>query len=323
MKSILQYWRDQLQTERNPGLYLGVFAILGVFIAINYLAPPSGYFSWEYWLIKKYYSTRSLGCYPLYFLFYLVPYVLVLLWSSRFHEQVRTAIQNPRFWGRLVFIFGLLAFHESLGWVRYIRLNDFPATDRYWIYKMLAALSPILTLGLPLFLFWFIFDRKKTPFFYGFTFKGFDIKPYLILLGLMVPIVLIAAQFTQFSSYYPTLRPERIQKVVSIQPSWLAFACYQIAYGLYFIWAEIVFRGYLVIGMNKHLGAHAVLPSAAPYVFRHFAKPPGETISSLFGGWLLGVISYRTQSVLGGAMIHAGIAILMDTIAYLIILSNQ
>jgi hypothetical protein len=319
MHKILQYWRDQLQTERKPMLYLGVLAIIGMFIVFNYVAAPSGHKSWEYWLIKNYYHTKSLACYPLYFLFYLVPYVLVLVWSSFFHEQVRTALKNPRFWGRLAFIFGLLAFHESLGWTRYVNLMDFKGTDRYYVHKILGALSPLLTLGLPLYLFWRWRDRDKTPFMYGFTTKGFDFKPYLILLGLMVPIVIVAAQFTQFSSYYPTLRPERFAQLQLIQPKWFAFGCYELVYGLYFIWAEIVFRGFLIIGMKSHLGAHAVLPSTAPYVFRHFAKPPGETISSFFGGWLLGVLSYRTHSVLGGAMIHAGIAVLMDTIAFLIV----
>jgi hypothetical protein len=38
----------------------------------------------------------------------------------------------------------------------------------------------------------------------------------------------------------------------------------------------------------------------------------GEAISSFFGGMLLGIVSYRTQSVWGGLLVHLGIAWLME-----------
>ena len=86
-------------------------------------------------------------------------------------------------------------------------------------------------------------------------------------------------------------------------------------YGLDFMWTEVVIRGFMVIGMYRLMGHKAVMPMVALYAFRHFNKPLAETISSVFGGYLLGSIAYRSNNVLGGVFIHAGIAILMDLVA--------
>ncbi|CAN5226073.1 hypothetical protein BH23BAC1_BH23BAC1_38320 [soil metagenome] len=53
------------------------------------------------------------------------------------------------------------------------------------------------------------------------------------------------------------------------------------------------------------------------YAFYHFGKPPGETIGSIFGGYILGVIAMYTRSVMGGVLLHVGIAWLMDGFAFL------
>ena len=38
----------------------------------------------------------------------------------------------------------------------------------------------------------------------------------------------------------------------------------------------------------------------------------GEAISSFFGGLLLGIVSYNTGSILGGLLVHLGIAWMME-----------
>lgn len=63
------------------------------------------------------------------------------------------------------------------------------------------------------------------------------------------------------------------------------------AYAWDFVSVELAFRGFLIIGMIKILGKGAVLPMAVTYAFYHFGKPAGETISSVFGGYILGIIA--------------------------------
>jgi membrane protease YdiL (CAAX protease family) len=60
------------------------------------------------------------------------------------------------------------------------------------------------------------------------------------------------------------------------------------------------------------MGKGAILTMAAMYVFIHFGKPVGETISSFFGGMILGIIAYETNSIFGGIIVHCGIAYMME-----------
>jgi membrane protease YdiL (CAAX protease family) len=53
------------------------------------------------------------------------------------------------------------------------------------------------------------------------------------------------------------------------------------------------------------------------YVALHFGKPAGETIGSFFGGYILGVLAYKSKNIWGGIIAHMGIAWLMELFAYL------
>jgi membrane protease YdiL (CAAX protease family) len=106
-------------------------------------------------------------------------------------------------------------------------------------------------------------------------------------------------------------------------PEWITTAIYEVAYGLDFITVEYLFRGFFVIGMITVLGRGAVLTMAVLYCVLHFGKPPGEAISSIAGGYILGVVAYETRSVWGGVIVHMGIAWTMEIVAYLQRLLNQ
>ena len=71
-----------------------------------------------------------------------------------------------------------------------------------------------------------------------------------------------------------------------------------------------------VRGMAQILGKHAVIPMVTIYCFLHFGKPTGEAISSIFGGYILGVIALYTRSIWGGILIHIGVARMMEAAAY-------
>jgi membrane protease YdiL (CAAX protease family) len=100
-------------------------------------------------------------------------------------------------------------------------------------------------------------------------------------------------------------------------PEWVTVAGYEIAYALDFITVEFLFRGFMVIGLMSMIGRGAVLMMAVTYCFLHFGKPPVEAISSIFGGYILGVIAYETKSIWGGIVIHVGIALSMEIAAYI------
>jgi hypothetical protein len=147
--------------------------------------------------------------------------------------------------------------------------------------------------------------------FFGFTTRGFAARPYfLILLGLL-PLIALASTQHDFLMTYP-----KVKNIAFINgyahPSWPWKLLYELSYGLDFVSIELFFRGFLVIGLARWAGRDVILPMAAFYCTIHFGKPLGECISSFFGGMALGVIAWRTRSILGGLIVHLGLAWLME-----------
>jgi hypothetical protein len=121
----------------------------------------------------------------------------------------------------------------------------------------------------------------------------------------------LAATRPDFLHVYP-----KVKNVTFIDgyasPVWPWKLGYELSYGLDFLSIELFFRGLLVIGLVRYAGEQAILPMAAFYCTIHFGKPLGECISSYFGGMALGVLAYRTRSILGGLTVHLGLAWMME-----------
>jgi hypothetical protein len=132
----------------------------------------------------------------------------------------------------------------------------------------------------------------------------------------MIPLI-AAASFTEsFQRQYPMYWSSEAHNYLGVSEKFTALT-YEVAYGFDFISVEYLFRGFMVIGMASLFGRNAILMMAVAYCFLHFGKPPGEAISSIFGGYVLGVIAYETKNVWGGIMIHLGIAWGMELAAWM------
>jgi len=147
--------------------------------------------------------------------------------------------------------------------------------------------------------------------YYGLTTKNFQARPYFGVLLLLVPLIALASTRPDFLHTYPKV--QRIAFLCDVaRPLWPWQLLYELSYGLDFLNIELFFRGFLVIGLARYAGANAILPMAAFYCTIHFGKPLGECISSFFGGLMLGVIALRTRSIVGGLIVHLGLAWMME-----------
>jgi hypothetical protein len=151
--------------------------------------------------------------------------------------------------------------------------------------------------------------------FWGVTLQKVQWRPYGLMLVLMVPLIVFASTQSDFLMAYP-----RLKQVAFIEPyanNLLGYQLlYEISYGIDFVTIELFFRGFLVFAFVRYAGAAAILPMATFYCSIHFGKPLFECISSYFGGLILGIIAYRTQSIMGGLAVHLGIAWLMEIGGY-------
>lgn len=67
---------------------------------------------------------------------------------------------------------------------------------------------------------------------------------------------------------------------------------------------EFIFRGWLLFGYAKKYGSDALWLQSVPFALAHIGKPEIETISTIFGGFLFGLVAWRTKSFLYPFLIH-------------------
>lgn len=176
----------------------------------------------------------------------------------------------------------------------------------YWPFRLIV-ISTVL------FIIWKLTKEKQG--FYGVSLSGFNFKPYLLMLLIMVPLIAAASTQADFLAIYPKLKSVSFLKDQH-NSGWYKLL-YELSYGSDFFSIELFFRGFLILAFAKWFGKDAILPMACFYCTIHFGKPMGECISSFFGGMILGIVIYHTRTIFGGLMVHLGIAWMMELGGYL------
>ena len=305
LKKITYYLKQHWRADYHPGYYAAVVVFLAITIVLNY------YYDVEDGVIDAYYGQSIRAFY--YFLLYAFAYYSTVLIYTSFRGQWHWW-RTPGFWLRSLFVLAVLGLDKSFHYHNYFIQTYLPSeTWEYWI-RLAKQLMGVLTVLLPLYLFYRLVDRQVKSF-YGLTLKNFDATPYAAMLLFMVPLIVLASFNAGFLHTYPRYVETNVAAFWDV-PGWIPALAYELAYGWDFVSIELLFRGFMVLGMAVVMGRAAVLPMVVTYAFLHFGKPPGETISSIFGGYILGVIAYQSRSVLGGVLIHVGVAWLMELAAY-------
>lgn len=308
MRKFINYFRDFHKEYYSTKLYATVLAFIAVLIALNYsLNVENGF-------IDLYYGRPHRIA--LYFAIHAIAYYGVLLIIYLF----KPFKVNWLFWVKSIVGFLILAVDRSIfpnlcKWL----LVDVPFETYRFYSKILVNSYGLVAIAGALAVMQFIFDRKVKEGLYGLRMKNVDFRAYFVMLLIMVPLVYAASWLPGFISYYPCYKraggamfaefygfSEAVSKLI-----------YEFFYVTDFLNTELFFRGFLVIGLSRLLGKNVVLPMAATYVVLHFGKPLGETISSAFGGYILGVIALYSRNIWGGVFVHGGIAFLMEVFAFL------
>jgi hypothetical protein len=304
MKKLWKFIKLHLKEDFSAPVYGSVSLLLVVLLALNYtLDFEDSYLD----------TLDSYRKFPAYFSFYALTYycVLALIW---FFNKKAIPWKNPKF--HLMCLVGLLvlSLDASLPFVPSL-LSEVDGRAYRWAYKVTVNAISLLTVLSPLALYYrFVEDRKSQ--FYGLGQTDFDAKPYLLMLLIMLPILLIATTNASFLKQYPMYKSSPAHLYLGV-PEWATALTYEFAYGLDFITVELLFRGFFVIGMAQFLGRKSVIAMAVIYCLLHFGKPAGEAISSIFGGYILAIFAYETRSIWGGILVHVGIAWLMELVSYL------
>lgn len=251
--------------------------------------------------------------------FYAFAYFMILLPQQWIKHGNLHQLATIEFWVKAIAFIGIIGvaagFSYHHDFLRYIQdlgagLN---AGERYYLGKI-GSNTKRLLLYIPLLVFIRYWYDRHTNGLYGLSAKGFDYKPYVVMMLIMFPLIMAASFLPDFLRQYPSFKVWRNPDLFGWN-DWQLLLVYELSYAMAFFFVELIFRGALTIGMERVLKSDAILPMVAVYCFLHFGKPLGETISSIFGGYIIGVIALYSRSILGGCFIHIGIALTMDITA--------
>jgi uncharacterized protein len=182
--------------------------------------------------------------------------------------------------------------------------------DPYWELKGFAWWSGWRVLGyvvIPMVVIALSPGQRLRDFhlsFRGFT-RHFWI--YAAMFVAILPFVYLASRTTAFRHTYPFYR--------MANRSQLDLWVWEALYAVQFISLEFFFRGFLLQGLRRALGANAIFVMIVPYCMIHYGKPMAETFGAIGAGVILGTLAMRTRSIWGGVLIHIGVATTMDVLA--------
>jgi len=309
MKKIFGYFRDFHKGYFNTSIYFVFLLFVATLISINYT------FNFENSFIDSYYGKyiRIFFYFGIHALAYFG--ALFIIWI---HDRKKVTFSRL-FWLKSIIGLLILGVDRSIfPMISNFFLHNLPRESYLFFYKILFNSYGLVTILLMMFIMKLLFDRKEDYGIYGLRFINVDYRPYLFMFLIMVPIVYIATYLPDFVQYYPTYKRTggaRFADYYGLSEVVSKFL-YETVYVTDFLNVEVFFRGFLVIGLSKILGKNVVLPMVATYVVLHFGKPMGETISSVFGGYILGIIALYSRNIWGGVFLHGGIAFLMEIFAF-------
>jgi hypothetical protein len=301
MKKLWKFLKEHWKEDFAPQTYVPVALLLITLLIANYSVDFED-------TVLDYLS--GFEKFASYFLFYAIPYYLTVWIILR---KSSGKVWTYRFFAKSLFGLSILSLDSSLPFLQLLLADADPQLFR-WLYKVSVNMISLITVLLPLYLCSRLAESKHENF-YGLSPHRFDSSPYFQMLLIMLPIIIAATFLPGFLKQYPMYKSTSAHEILGV-PEFVTAITYEFAYGLDFVTVELLFRGFLVIGMVELLGRKSVLAMAVVYCLLHFGKPAGEAISSIFGGYILGVIAYETKSIWGGVIVHAGIAWMMELVSF-------
>lgn len=301
-KSLFEDVTDFVKEDFNLWAYLWAALVVGSLIVLAYpLHCYSNYISPLF---------RNGSAWYLMPLIYSAVYMIVAIPNLLIRKEW-DKLSNWRFYAKAIGFICLMSFSMSYTFFRgWFNSEQLTALDSFFLRRCWVYIDGILLVVAPLAIYKYLFDRKIEGL-YGLCRRTKHVPVYLTALLFLLPFVAAASFLPDFQSYYPRFRPDLVEGALGLN-TWQLTTVFELCYGADFITTEVFFRGALVIGMASILGPRAVLPMCVYYCTVHFGKPCLESISAIFGGYLLGALAYKTKHIWGGVCAHLGIAFMME-----------
>ena len=219
---------------------------------------------------------------------------------------------------KVVWIFLSVAILQTVSWYfssrRFFRVNILPSyqfePDIYLIEYLFWFITDFITFFiLPIIVIKYILKEKLTAFGLKLGDWRVGLKISVLFFLIMLPLIWIVSTSPSFTAKYPHL--------LSLREVWSKFLIYEVGILIYLFAWEFIWRGFMLFGLEEKFGYYAVLIQMIPFVILHNGKPMAETFSAIIGGIALGILAFRTRSILYGFVVHVGIMFSIDLICTL------
>lgn len=298
MSGIFKYIKEFYNKEFNIYYFLLILILLATLIYLNY---------WHF-LERRYAAAGKtrLSNFAGFYLLYFIPFAIAFFLQPIFFKDC-SYFKNHWFWIILFLAPAFFSFRVNFDFHYALVKKIWSGDDfTFWI-RCINWIIRVLVLLIPVYIIWLLKDKNNQPF-YGINALD-NIRPYLIMLLIMVPLLALASTQKDFLQTYP--KAKFIAQLQTGRQAW-RYVVYELSYGFDFVSIEFFFRGFLILSLMNICGTHCIIPVACFYCAIHFGKPMGEAISSFWGGLLLGIICFNTGSIWGGLLVHLGIAWFME-----------
>ena len=310
VNTFVQYIKTYINEEINWRTHLIVGIFLAVCLLLNYGIEIGDNKSLYDAMVN--YDKRSVLSWIMLIVFYCLPLFFVLFVVKISEKKKEVFKKSYVLWA----LIGIVLLSLDCSYYLMSFTNGKFSNNPYiagWQHDCISNLSSFATIVIPLIIL-YIFTKRFKPEWFGFTLNGARILPYFWLILLMIPLIILASFNAGFIEHYPTYNDHFEYEHMTLE-MWQTRGIYELCYGSKFVSVELFFRGFMVVGLSRIIGKEAILPMVAVYCFLHFGKPAGEAVSSIFGGYMLGILSYRSRNIYGGLIAHLGVAWGMEFMA--------
>jgi len=219
---------------------------------------------------------------------------------------------------KVIIIFLSISILQTISWYltsrSFFRLNLFDyfsssqSVDLYeYIYWFFGDFFSFFILPV-LIIFIFLKDKPKNFGLQIGDYKaGLRLSFYFIII--MIVIIWFVSSSHSFTETYPLLRRTK--------ESWELFLIFEVGLFIFLFAWEYIWRGFMLFGLEEKFGYYAVLIQMIPFVILHNGKPYPETLSAIIGGIALGILAFRTRSILYCVIVHISVMFTIDLFSVL------
>lgn len=201
--------------------------------------------------------------------------------------------------------------------VVYYHPNVLRLDERYRLFSW-HLLNFVLLFVLPALVVRFVFRERLSD--YGFQLGEWRVwgKWLLLFVAVFIPIALIASRLPAFANFYPRYRPivsyhrPLLGGYTMLPPDHRLILLSISGWLVYFFAWEFFFRGFMLFGLGRYIGALAIFVQMVPFAMAHFPKLEPEAWASVFAAVALGVMAWRSKSFVGPWLVHWLAATTMD-----------